>query len=371
MKEFRGRDVEGIWRNEDANEKIERFRSWLDDPENEDSLLLLDDIDGIKGLEERGSALPREAKNVFYTTRDPVLAALGSRSRKKFRISPMETQDIIRIMEDVRDQEMSDRPDSEKTGDLYHHDTLLQIAECVYGLPLAAAIAIKYIVRVVSQTDASTAAAHFVSNLRSNNFEGRRRFLDFSPEMLSIMGTFCVSQKRLSQPDGEAWRLLQFHGMIETEGSDSFDPREFFFSHSCQITATEFPDSDILGAEGFHLRELFSELETVSLGERLAITKPMAFHPLWLECTRHAMGPDGRVRFARQILQVCYHSIFNQLGKIAPYAMEQRANNFLAHVHCCLKVCRNFKISLEELDLSKPIQTWIEYLAESIILREQ
>jgi hypothetical protein len=274
----------------------------------------------------------------------------------------METQDIVKIMEDVRDQEMFDRQDGEKTGDLYHRETLLQIAECVHGLPLAAAIAIKYIVRVISQNDASTAGAQFVSKLQSNSFEGRRRFLDFSPEVPSIMEKFRVSQKRLSQPDGEAWRLLQFHYLIETKQVDNFDPREFFFSHSCPITATDFSDSDILGAESFYLRELFGHLEAVSLGERLAIAKPMAFHPLWLECTRHAMGPDRRVQCARQILQVCYHSIFNQLGKLAPDAMGERANNFLAHVRYCLEVCRNFKISLEELNLSEPIQIWIKYL---------
>jgi hypothetical protein len=151
MKEFRGKDVEGIWRNENAAEKVERFRRWLNDPENENSLLLLDDIDGVKGLNERGTAFPREAKYILYTTRDPVLADLGSRPRQKFRISPMETHDIIKIMEEVRDREMLDRPDSEKIGDLYHHETLYQISEYVYGLPLASAIAIKYIVRVVSQ----------------------------------------------------------------------------------------------------------------------------------------------------------------------------------------------------------------------------
>lgn len=363
MKEFRGRDVEGIWRNENPEGRVERFTSWLNDPENENALLLFDDIDGVKGLDERGTALPHEAKIVLYTTRDPVFSDLGFRSRRRFRISSMEIEDIIKIMEGIRDQEMIDRQDSEKTSDLYHRETLLQIAETVYGHPLAASIAIKYIVRVISQNKAITAGAQFVAKLQSNSFEGRRRFLDFSPEVPSIMDTFRISQKRLRQPEGEAWKLLQFHGMIETESSDDFDPREFFFTHSCPITTKDFLDSDVLGAESFHLRELFSELEAVSFGERLAISKPMVFHPLWLECTRHAMGPNGRLRYARQILQVCYHSIFNQPGKISQSAMERRANNFLAHVRRCLEVCKNFKISLQELNLSEPIQTWIECLA--------
>jgi hypothetical protein len=188
-----------------------------------------------------------------------------------------------------------------------------------------------------------------------------------SSEMPSIMETFRVSQKRLSQPDGDAWQLLQFHGVIETEGFGNFDPREFFLGHFCLPTATDFPDGDILAAEGFHLRELFSELEAVSSGERLAIAKPMAFHFLWLECIRHAMGPRWESAVCSLYPSDVLLLNFQPAWQITPDTMEQRVNNFLAHVRCCLKVCRNFKISLEELNLSEPIQTWIEYLAESII----
>jgi hypothetical protein len=38
------------------------------------------------------------------------------------------------------------------------------------------------------------------------------------------------------------------------------------------------------------------KIETVSLGERLCMANPIYFHPLWLECTLHVMGHEGRIR---------------------------------------------------------------------------
>ena len=359
LKNFRGQDLQQIWRNESSEEKVERFKSWLDDPENVDTLFILDDMDGLKSLEERAAALPNEAKNILYTTRDPLFRESSIRLRNKIRISTMDSEDIIKVMEDVR---MNEKGNSEITGDLYDRATLLKIAAAVHGHPLAASIAIKYISRVISQYNAETAGMEFVRKFESDSHGERREFLDFSPEVPSIMETFHVSKSRLPEPDGAAWKLMQFHSMLETEGDASFDPREFFFNHSCPITSEEFLDSDILGAEDFYLRRLFSELESVSFGERLEVSSPFKFHPLWLECTRHAMGPSGRLRYARQVFLVCYYSIFDQLGKTTSADIEKRAKNFLPQALHCKEVCRNFRIPFEQLDLPEPIYQWIKYL---------
>jgi hypothetical protein len=57
--------------------------------------------------------------------------------------------------------------------------------------------------------------------------------------------------------------------MIETEGEEDFDFRDFFFEHSCPVPPKEFPDHEILASGSFQLNELFSELEKVSFGERV------------------------------------------------------------------------------------------------------
>lgn len=92
LKEFRGRDLQAIWSNESEEDKIGRFKVWLNDPENADALFLLDDMDGIQELENREAAFPDEAKTILYTTRNPVYHKDNIRQRHKIRLSIMETE---------------------------------------------------------------------------------------------------------------------------------------------------------------------------------------------------------------------------------------------------------------------------------------
>lgn len=68
---------------------------WLNDPENDDALFLLDDMDGIQELEDREAAFPDEAKTILYTTRNPVFHKENISSRHKIRLSVMQTEVCI------------------------------------------------------------------------------------------------------------------------------------------------------------------------------------------------------------------------------------------------------------------------------------
>jgi len=174
------------------------------------------------------------------------------------------------------------------------------------------------------------------------------------------MGTFEVSQIRLSKPDAQARALINFLSLIETEGEDDFDFRDFFFEHSCPISTEKFPDHAILGAESFQLQELFSELEQVSFGERLQTSKPFQFHPLWLECTRHSMGPKGLIRYARQVLLICHHMmcVNHRMVDIT----SDTDDSFLPHVRKCLQVCGSFKIGLDDLKLPAEVSKFFKVI---------
>ena len=138
-------------------------------------------------------------------------------------------------------------------------------------------------------------------------------------------------------------------GLIETEGEGDFDFREFFFEHSCPVPTEEFPDHELLASGILHLNELFSELEKVSFGERVQSLKPFQFHSLWLECTRHSMGSEGRIRYARQVLLICYHAIIVDHGNTDITA--NCGDSFLPHIRKCLQVCKSFRIELDDLKL--------------------
>jgi hypothetical protein len=92
LKEFRGRDVQAIWSSESEEDKIRRFKVWLNDPENIDALFLLDDMDGILEWEDREAAFPDEAKTILYTTRNPVFHKNNIRTKQKLRLSMMKTK---------------------------------------------------------------------------------------------------------------------------------------------------------------------------------------------------------------------------------------------------------------------------------------
>ena len=257
-------------------------------------------------------------------------------------------------MEDIRNE----TPEYQSTADLYNRDVLLEIVNAVRSHPLAASNAVKYIVRVLSHHKEAIAGSRFVAMMAGNNYQARQHFLTYKPDSPSIMETFEVSQIRLSKPDAQARALMNFLSLIETEGEEDFDFRDFFFEHSCPVPPKDFPDHQLLGAESFQLQHLFSELEKVSFGERLPTSKPFQFHPLWLECTRHSMGPEGRVRYARQVLLICYHTICVDHGvvKLTP----DIGDSFLQHVHKCLQVCRSFKIELDDLELPAKVSKFFK-----------
>lgn len=248
-------------------------------------------------------------------------------------------------MEDIRNE----TPEYQNTADLHNKDILLGIVNAVQCHPLAALNAIKYIIRVLSQHKEATAGSGFVAMMAGNEHWARQHFLTYKPDSPSIMETFEVSRTRLSKPDTQALALMNFLSLIETKGKEDFDFRDFFFEHSCPIPSENFPDHQILGAENFRLQELFSELEKVSFGERLQTSKPFQFHPLWLECTRHTMGPEGLIRYARQILLVSYHTICVDHGVVN--ITPDIDDSFLRHVCKCLQVCGSFKIGLDDLEL--------------------
>lgn len=356
MKEFQGKDLQEAWRNERSDDRIQRFKTWLEDPENEKSLFLFDDVDGVQGVDRIGDeTVPPEAQTVIYTTRDPVVRDPGFHFHK-IRIAPMDADTVVKIMEAVRNEELTN---SKTFGDLFQSRTLLRIAETVHGHPLAASIAIKYIIRVLSYNNPAVAGQAFIDMFTSDNYKEREEFLNFSPENVSIMETFHVSRRRLRQPEGQAWKLMQFHCMLDTNISNSS-----FFDHDCPMTPAKFLDYDVLSSESLHLRNrLFSEIESVSFGERINISEPLLFHPLWLECTRHMMGPAGRLRYARQVLQVCYHSYVSQVNQDNKNGSEEartKASSFLAHARHCMEVCRNFKIRFEDLDILDAIREWVQ-----------
>ena len=334
---------------------------WLGEPENDRALFLLDDLDGIRDLELREAAIPCEAKNVLFTTRNPVFHGTNARSRHPVRIAAMPLDDVIMLMEDVRDNE---RDDFDQDADLHRRDTLLSIAGAVHGHPLAAANAIRYIIHILSLADEKSAGRDFVTMFESPDFIARRHFLDFKHDASSILENFLVSKNRLPDPKGLSWTLMKFLSVLETE-EETVDYRDFFFTKTFELDPKDYPDHALLAASKHEILQLLSEIQSVSFGERLDTSRPFQFHPLWLECTRHAMHSAGRVQVISQILKICTQVVTEAAPEDQVAAQKTFQEKFSPHVRHCLKICKSFKIELEDLKL--PLHSLVIVKSEEVL----
>ncbi|TGO12691.1 hypothetical protein BTUL_0084g00500 [Botrytis tulipae] len=354
LKDYRGRDLYTIWRNNTSDEKIERFKKWLGDEENETALLILDDIDGMKNSGQNPVAgVPEQAKNILWTTRDPNIRPPGG--CKAIKLNNMEIDDIVAILEEVRSLEDED---TEDFLDLNDSDVLLSIAKSVHGHPLAACIAMKYIIQVQSLDDCTSAGQDFVSMLSGSNHKARMSFLQYKPQMPSIMETFIVSKERLSHPQGPAWSLMEVLSLLETDES-IVDFKKFFACSNIENTEA-FPDFDILGLRKEGITSLLHQIEKVSLMERTRRSKPLRIHPLWAECTRQLMGINRMLSLMRQILTICYYSTTAVSGNSD--GGESMSCHYYPHVRHCMKICRSFGISVSSLKMQKEIDMLVHSL---------
>ncbi|TVY82809.1 Protein SERAC1 [Lachnellula suecica] len=355
----KGRNVHRLWNAESSEDKVERFKRWLQEPENAQALFLLDDLDVLQDSAMMAHALPCEAQNILYTTRNPVYREANVRERHQIRIPPMTLEGTLQIMEDVR---ASERDDFAADSDLNDRETLVSVATAVHGHPLAAANAMKYIVRILSLGNDTSAGQDFVAKMTSTEFEERRLFLDFRPHMerpSSIMETFRVSRKRLFNPRGGAWTLLQFLSILDTNHPNG-DYWNFFLWLCSKVDEGELSDHAVLGARKTALLELMSQLETVSFGERVRTSEPFQFHTLWLECCRHAMEDKNRKRIIALML--------SQYVKIRrdPEVTNNDRRLLDLHASYCFKVCSSFKMQPEDLGLATPTLVLVKKLEQRL-----
>ena len=333
------------------DEKVDKFKDWLNQPENAETLFILDDLDGLREPQLILSAMPHEANTILFSTRNPILREDVGRDTHNLRLSSMDPDEIVQLMEGVLE-----RTGYEADGDILDRAVLREIAIAIHGHPLAAIVAIRYITRVIAQEGSDCPERHFLNIVKGSDFKSRLRFLEYKLSGPSIMETFSISKNRLQDPNGTAWKLMQFVAVLETD-ENIIDFRKFFYNRSCQVNVARFPDDDILVAQNTEISEALAEFETVSFGERVRMVKPMQFHPLWLECTLHAMGVEGRIRHIRQVLMICHLSVLDSPEDALPF--------YLPHVRRCLQVCDSFQIQLRRLGLPEGAREWVVAVAET------
>ncbi|KAH9213874.1 hypothetical protein DL95DRAFT_409822 [Leptodontidium sp. 2 PMI_412] len=179
MHKYQGRGTRDIWSRMPAEERVETFKKWLLQPENIETLVMLDDLDGLADPELILSAIP-----------------LGAKTQPSDRATTSKMASSTIAMSSEKSPKQSTVTPS-----------------------LHLMLIIKYIIRVISQEPVDSPAETFLSILEDPNHETRASFLEYKPRAPSIMDTFYVSRNRLPNPKGLAWTLMQFLSILEADAS--------------------------------------------------------------------------------------------------------------------------------------------------------
>lgn len=266
-------------------------------------LFIVDDLDSLTNEADIRAALPREARVILYSTRDPSIVENLGRSFKQYRVLTMDVDEMALLMAMV-----FRRSGNSSSGAQIAETDLEAIANVIDGHALAGCRAVSYIIHVLSQFTADAPAKQLVAMFQGSDWKARSHFLRYQPRFgLSIMDTFQLSLNRLRQHQVAAPRFLELLAFISSK-DQSLDFRKFFSVVRPWLDdlRPSLPDYELLAAGPLEQGEYLTELENVSVGFRDTLNFPMRLHPLWLECIRQRAEPEGRYRWLRQILLLCY-----------------------------------------------------------------
>ena len=235
---------------------------------------------------------------------------------------------------------------------------LEELAKVVDGHALGACRAISYILHVLAQTADESPATIFLDIFNGSEWESRLQFLEYKPRIgLSVMETFASSLERIRRHQTEAVRLLELLAFLSGKNK-SLNFRKFLGLQRPWLEEFQrlLPDCDIFARKLTSQMEYLAELENVSIGVRPDISSPLQIHPLWLECIQQRAGHEGRVRWIRQIILLCFGSHTRDEGEDSLVWQPFLKNAFA--------IATRFRIRPRELFESKAIMTWINTLGE-------
>jgi hypothetical protein len=343
--QYQSQDITVIWRDLQPPERVQAFRDWLGTQENEQTLFMIDDIDGLMTDSEIEAAIPSEAKVVLYSTRDPTILRDFRPADKEISVSTLDPDEMAALMTLLLKHTRYLRQDP------LAEEALASVAKAVRGHALAACRAVQYIDDIISQTSESPIGA-FLAIMNGPNWKGRKEFLEYKPRAgFSVMETFEISLKRLRRNQSTTIRLLQLLSFLNNfEGSLDF--RKFFAMDRPWLMELEddLPDVDLLSKGMESHAKYLAEMENVSIGLRASRLEPLKFHAIWLECVHQGMDHDDRLRWLRQVLLLCDASI----------AQSENVEMITLFRQNALHIAAKFDIKPDSLVPSSTAQRWLE-----------
>jgi hypothetical protein len=332
------------WSNSSIPERVQTFLTWLGNTCNKDSLLAIDDIETF-GQSNVQTILKYPAWHIVVSTRHSDLTS-KDREFREIRLQTLGNDDTVSIL--------SSAMNLLAPGELgpFSEAGLESIARTVHGHPLAACIAIPFIVdRLATYEDPIEA---FLGVLKSRDPEELRTFLDFKLDGLSLRGAFETSMERLQfqEKSSEAMELFRLLLYLRSD-HDCIDDFLKIQKQWLKDCAEELPDVSVL-AGGFPvISELLSKLRSVSLYLRTNPSnqaKSLNIHPLVVQYALLRVGEQDRLSTAKQIFQLLYE--MEARG-------AKRDSQIRPHVLHCIEICQRLGVTLDNLGLPGVILHWV------------
>lgn len=345
-----GIDVHAMWLQKGPSERINAFRTWLGLEQNQPSLFIVDDIDGILDDASIQAPLPRDARCILFSTRDPSIIDSLDRECRELRITSMDIDEMASLMESVLRRSTSLKIDITER-------ELESFAKVVDGHALGVCRAISYITHVLAQTARFNPVEVFLTMYASRNWKARLKFLKYKPRFgRSIMDTYEVSLQRMRRYRDESILLVELIAFLSST-DDNLDFRQFLDIDRPWLAQLEerLANFETFAGGLSNKNELLAELENVSIGLRPSLSRPLQLHPLWIECILQRATHDGRCRWLGQILLLCYES----------WRREECVDILHPFISNCVKVAERFDIDLDRLVDSAGMGDWLSAITNS------
>lgn len=343
---FTNTDLASLWRAYSQNERIQAFKTWLAHKDNQPSVFVVDDLDGLGDEDIIASALPSQAQIILYSARDPTIMESLERHGKAYHIPDMEIDEMASLMNATLQRtggRVSDFAISEFE--------LEAIAKIVSGHALGACRAITYILNVLSQTSDKPATT-FIEAFSGSNWQARKHFLAYKPRLgLSVMETLTTSLDRMRNHKEASMKLLDVMAFL-SDNASPLHPRDFFRVEKPWLKElqTALPDYDIFAQGLRDQNEYLLELERVSIGVRPVVPGPLLIHPLWIECIQQRAEHGGRLRWLRQIIVLCHASDMQD--------SDQYHGSLIPFVRNAALIATRFDIAYRDLCENEDVWYW-------------
>lgn len=336
-----------LWSSKTISERVQIFLNWLGHPCNKEALLLVDDLDAFELLDVK-KIFRCPAWNIVVSTRDSNLERTLETPLDidGIRLRPLDDKSIISVME--YDLKASER------GKFATPD-LVRIASAIKGHPLAARLAIPFVIDRLATYDKP--GDEFLQLLKSSDPKERKSFFEYKLDGVCLWDCFELSYNRLYREEGgdTASAFMQLLPFLCTD-NDCIDELFKLEKPWLKKLEKELPDASILMERYSIISGWLSRLRQVSFylsTSSLNRDKTLTIHPLIYQFALLRAGEHGRKRILEQILRLCY-----EVAKRAEagYSLVE------PHVRHCHRICLEFEIKLEELKLPAEVLHWLKHL---------